>query len=181
MEKEIVISMEKEIFTGEVLDIGADNYGVVYNVYKKSNKDFSVEYIDGRDKCKNIKENSYDSCVLFLSFSSIIFRTSRKVLIEKIYNYLKKDGFVYIWDIDKGYGKTFYGKINVMLPQGGAKRISVREINVLKDTSSKTTLRLLEGYFDIIEFECSDNIYYIKAQKKRRDINEETKGITGGD
>lgn len=181
MEKEIVISMEKEVFTGEVLDIGADNYGVVYSVYKSNNKNFNVEYIDGKDKVKNIKENSYDSCVLFLSFSSIIFRISRKILIEKIHNYLKDDGFIYIWDIDKGYGKTFYGKINVILPQGVSRKINVREINVLKDTSAKATLKLLEEYFSVIEAQCSDNIYYIKAQKKRRNSNEETKSNTSGD
>ncbi|KYH30315.1 MULTISPECIES: hypothetical protein [Clostridium] len=168
MKNEIVIDLEKQYFSGEILDISSDNYGIVYNIYKSKNKEFDVEYIDGRDKAKNIKENFYDSCVMFLAFSSIIFKISRKILIEKIYNYLKEDGFIYIWDIDKGYGKTFFGKINVIMPQGISKKIEIKDMNLLKDTSSKTILKLIEEFFNIVEFKSLDNIYYIKAQKKRR-------------
>ncbi|MFU0825222.1 class I SAM-dependent methyltransferase [Clostridium sp.] len=169
MKNEIVINLEEQYFSGEVLDICSDNYGIIYNIYKSKNKDFDVEYVDGREKAKNIKENFYDSCVMFLAFSSIIFKISRKILVEKIYNFLKEDGFIYIWDIDKGYGKTFFGKVNVIMPQGISKTIEIKDMNLLKDTSSKTILKLIEEFFNIVEFKSLDNIYYIKAQKKRRD------------
>ncbi|MDU7252170.1 MAG: class I SAM-dependent methyltransferase, partial [Clostridium sp.] len=31
---EIVINMENEIFRGNLLDVGTDNYGIIYNIYK---------------------------------------------------------------------------------------------------------------------------------------------------
>ena len=64
--------MENEIFKGNLLDVGLDNQGIVYNVYKQFNDNINVEYISGKDERKNIMEDYYDNCILlFLSLIHI--------------------------------------------------------------------------------------------------------------
>ncbi|WP_242845747.1 hypothetical protein [Clostridium novyi] len=105
LNNEIVINMEKKVFNGDILDIGMDNYGVIYNIYKKSNTDFNVEYIDNKKGLDFIKNNSYDICVMFLSFSSIMLKANKQKLVKKICDYLREDGLFYIWDLDKNMEK----------------------------------------------------------------------------
>ena len=47
--------MEKEVFKGNVLDIGYKNTGIIYNVYKHLNEETNIEYINGDDEKENIK------------------------------------------------------------------------------------------------------------------------------
>lgn len=95
--------MENEIFRGNLLDVGTDNYGIIYNIYKQYNEDSNLEYINGAEEKESIKEGYYDNCILLFSFSNIFFK-NRMNLIQEIYKYLKKGGNVYIWDIDKNKG-----------------------------------------------------------------------------
>ncbi|MCY6484656.1 class I SAM-dependent methyltransferase [Clostridium aestuarii] len=166
MKKEILINLQNQEFKGNVLDIGLKNYGVVYNIYKYKNKNFDIEYIEGDKRCNIIEQNYYDTCVMFLSFGSISLKIRKIEIIKNIYKYLKDDGILYIWDIDKGYGKIFEGKIKILLPNRKIKEINVKNLNILKNISKKNTIKLLENYFDIINLKCLDDIYYIKAQKK---------------
>ncbi len=72
--KEIVINMENEIFRGNLLDVGTDNYGIIYNIYKQYNEDSNLQYINGAEEKENIKEGYYDNCILLFSFSNIFFK-----------------------------------------------------------------------------------------------------------
>lgn len=172
IEGEILINLENERFKGNVLDVGLSNYGIAYNIYKLSNKEFNVEYINGNDNNTNVEENYYDSCVMFLAFSSIMFKIRKKILVEEVFKYLKEDGYIYIWDIEKKYGKIFNGKIKVLMPDGKVKELEIKDYNIFKESSHKSTLELLSQYFDIIYSKNLNNIYYIKAHKKRRIENE---------
>ncbi|NEZ92507.1 class I SAM-dependent methyltransferase [Clostridium botulinum] len=170
--KEIVINMENEIFRGNLLDVGTDNYGIIYNIYKQYNEDSNLEYINGAEEKENIKEGYYDNCILLFSFSNIFFKKNRMNLIQDIYKYLKERGNVYIWDIDKKIKETFNGKIKILLPGEKVKNISIKDLNVLKDSSIDTTIKLLDPYFEIKDLKSSDGVYYIKGKKK---INTNTK------
>lgn len=64
LSKDIFINMEKEIFKGNLLDIGMDNQGIIYNIYKEFNDNVNVEYVSGKEEGKNIKEDYYDNCIL---------------------------------------------------------------------------------------------------------------------
>ncbi|WP_434297005.1 class I SAM-dependent methyltransferase [Clostridium sporogenes] len=169
---EIVINMENEIFRGNLLDVGTDNYGIIYNIYKQYNEDSNLEYINGAEEKENIKEGYYDNCILLFSFSNIFFKKNRMSLIRDIYRYLKEGGNVYIWDIDKKLKETFNGKIKILLPGEKVKNISIKDLNLLKDTSIDTTIKLLDPYFEIKDLKSSDGVYYIKGKKK---INTNTK------
>ncbi|MGO5072801.1 class I SAM-dependent methyltransferase [Clostridium sporogenes] len=169
---EIVINMENEIFRGNLLDVGTDNYGIIYNIYKQYNEDSNLEYINGAEEKENIKDGYYDNCILLFSFSNIFFKKNRMSLIRDIYRYLKEGGNVYIWDIDKKIKETFNGKIKILLPGEKVKNISIKDLNLLKDSSIDTTIKLLEPYFEIKDLKSSDGVYYIKGKKK---INTNTK------
>jgi SAM-dependent methyltransferase len=166
MKKEIFLNMENQIFKGNVLDIGFNNSGIIYNIYKEQNENVNIEYITGKEEKIDIKDNFYDVCILFFSFSSICFKMNKKSFIKNIYDYLNKEGILYVWDIDKGYKNVFNGVIKVLAPGNVMKQIKIRDLNIFKDNSKGNTVRILENYFDIIEGNSSENIYYIKAKKK---------------
>lgn len=166
MRKEIFINLEKEVFRGNILDIGLDNYGIVYNIYKQYHDNINVEYISGKEEKESLKEGFYDSCILFFSFSSIWLRINKRKFIRDIYRYLSKDGLLYIWDIDKGYTKIFNATVKIVIPERKLRQIKLRDLNILKDTSKVNTIRMLEEHFSIIDAKSSDGIYYIKAKKK---------------
>ncbi|MCS4465238.1 hypothetical protein JTT01_19730 [Clostridium botulinum] len=46
------------------------------------------------------------------------------------------------------------------------KNISIKDLNVLKDSSIDTTIKLLDPYFEIKDLKSSDGVYYIKGKKK---------------
>lgn len=166
LKKQVFINMEKEIFRGNVLDIGLENYGIVYNIYKEYNDKVNVEYVNGKEEQEKIKENFYDSCIMLFSFSSLWFKKDKKKFIRDIYRYLAKDGLLYIWDIDKGYRKIFNSVIKILAPGRKLKKIKIKDLNIFKDSSRENSVKLLEEYFEILDLKASDGIYYIKAKKK---------------
>lgn len=175
--KEVTINMEKEKFSGDLLDIESENYGIIYNIYKNANDEFNISYMDHNNK---IEKKSYDVCIMFLCFSSIIFKVNRRKILNKIYDSLKENGSIYILDVDKGYGKVYNKTVRFVLPNSQEKEVNIKEYNIFKDSSKESTCNLLGDYFDIINNECAESIYYIKAQKKRSVKDEQFKSIIGG-
>ncbi len=172
MKKEVFISLEKEIFKGDLLDIGFSNHGIIYNIYKKYNDDSSIEYLEGKEEKLRIAEGQYDVCALFLTLSDIKFTHSKKKLIRDIYKFLKLDGLLYIWDIDKGFVKTFNSTIKIVLPDKSTKKISLKDVNIFKNSSKENTIKILQPYFDILTLKNSDNIYYMICKKRGKLENE---------
>jgi hypothetical protein len=175
VKKEIFINMEQEILTGNILDIGKDHHGIVYSLFKQYNDETSVEYVSGKENKELIKKREYDSCVLFFSLSNIWLKYNKRKLIKDIYEFLRENGTIYIWDIDKGYSSFFYAKVKLSLPERKIKEISVRDLNPLKDNSKNSMIKLLQEYFEIVDSKSSDNIYFIKG-RKISNISEQKKG-----
>jgi hypothetical protein len=71
VEKEIFINMQHEIFTGNILDIGMDNYGIIYNLYKQYNEEAAIDYVNGKDEKIYIEKGDYDSCVMLFSLNKL--------------------------------------------------------------------------------------------------------------
>lgn len=166
--KEIFINLENVIFNGDILDIAADNNGIVYNLYKAINDEVAVDYIDAQYEESEISANSYDNCTLFFSLNNYFWKFRKKYLIKKIYEYLKDDGYIYIWDFDKGYSKMFYGSIKIMLPGRSLKNITIKDFNILKDNSLKSNLKIIGRYFQIEDLKTSDGIYFIRGKKRSK-------------
>lgn len=166
MAKEIFINLEKEVFMGNVLDIGFENNGIVYDLCKNTDDNITIDYINGTGEKSRIEKNYFDSCVMFFSLMEFKTKRSKLKFFKEISEYIKKDGILYLWDVDKPRFKTLLIKINVFIPSKKRKKIAINAVNPIIDASCENTRRLLQTYFDIIDLKCSDNIYYIKAQKK---------------
>lgn len=178
MKKEAFINLEKQIFKGNLLDIGFSNHGIIYNIYKQHTDEYSnLEYIEGKEEKIRIKENEYDSCALFLTLNDIKLTHNKNKLIQDIYRFLKIDGLLYIWDIDKGFAKSFNSKIKILLPDKSTKQICIKDLNVLKDSSKENTMKILQPYFEILTMKNSDDIYYMEC--KRRGKTEDESIISG--
>ena len=172
MKKEAFISLEKEIFKGDLLDIGFSNHGIIYNIYKQYTEDSSVEYIEGKDEKVRIEEGVYDTCALFLTLSDMNFTHSKNKLIQDIYKFLRVDGLLYIWGMDKGIGKIFNSRIKVVLPDKSTKQIHLRDLNIFKNSSKENTIKIVEPYFEILTLKNSDNIYYMICKRKGKSEDE---------
>lgn len=182
--KEVNIDIKNEMLEGDVLDIGASNYGIIYNLYKQHNKDISVEYVHGKEEKNSIEKKSYDNCIMLFSLSSLWLKLRRRALLRDINEFLKQDGILHVFDVDKGYLRFFKNKIKLLLPESSSKQILITDLNIFKDISMKSTVRLIEQYFEIIDLHCQDNVYYIKAKKRTlivgadEELSAETKGST---
>ncbi|MCB2292464.1 class I SAM-dependent methyltransferase [Clostridium algoriphilum] len=173
MKKEVFINLEKEIFKGNLLDIGFSNYGIIYNIYKQNTDDSSsVDYVEGKEEKIGIEKGVYDICALFFTLSDIKTTKNKEKLIEDIYKFLKEDGLLYIWDIDKGISKIFNSKIKIVLPDKNTKQIYLRDLNMFKNSSKENTIKVLQPYFEILTIKNSDNIYYMICKKKGKSKDE---------
>jgi hypothetical protein len=157
--------MEKEVFNGHVIDVGFENHGIIYDLCKKTDDNLSIDYVEGKGEKKRIQENFYDSCVIFFSVKDIYTTLGKKKFFKDIFRYLKKDGYLYLWDIDKGYNRIFDRNIKIVLSDNKIKKMAIKDYKIFTDNSAVTIARILEEYFEIIDLKCSDNIYYIKAKK----------------
>lgn len=166
LKKDIFINLENVMFNGDILDIAADNHGIVYNLYKAANDEVAIDYVDAKSETNEVSINSYDNCILFFSLNNYFWRFQKSNLIKKIYDYLRDDGCIYLWDFDKGYSKIFYSNIKIMLPGRILKNITMKDFNILKDNSLKNNLEVIGKYFQIEDLKTSDQIYYIKGKKR---------------
>ncbi|MGL4730018.1 MAG: class I SAM-dependent methyltransferase [Clostridium sp.] len=166
MENSVFINLEETILAGDILDIGGDNYGIIYNLFKNFDEHGEIDYIEKGEKIE-IKEKKYDNCVLFFSLSSIMNIIEKKRLIDEINCYLKDDGLLYIWDMDKEVLKPYEKKLRVYMPDKTLKEIHIKDTNLLKQSNIKKTLSLLEKDFKILNCKSGSEIYYIMCKKRR--------------
>ncbi|WP_446899559.1 class I SAM-dependent methyltransferase [Clostridium sp. LBM24168] len=178
IKKEFFINMENEIFRGNLLDIGLDNNGIVYNIYKEFNHNINLEYIIGEDQEKNILEGYYDLCILLFSFSTICSKMKKRAVIDHIHKYLNSDGMLYIWDIDKKIGRIFSGDIKILVPGKKLKKIRVRNFNLIEDNSKESTLDIINEHFELKEYTFNGDIYHIKAKNKCEGEEEKLKEVS---
>ncbi len=174
MKKEIPIDLSDVLLEGNVLDIGSDNYGIIYNLLKISkDEEICVDYVYNEEE-NSVEKYYYDSAVMFFYFSSLWSKQNKKSLILDIFNFLKDSGELYIWDINKNFNKTFDSCIKVFLPGEQMKSFRYSDHNLLKDTNMINTISLIQNYFDIIETREWEEVYFIKARKKEGIVNEST-------
>lgn len=170
----IFINLEREIFNGNVLDVGFNNYGIVYDVCKKNDEKMEIEYVAGREEKKFIGKNCYDSCVAFFTLKDLPLDSDKKKFFKDMYDFMKNDAIIYLWDIDKSVFRTFNGRFKIALPDTKVKEIQIKDLNILSDNSCDKICEMMKNYFKIVDVKRSNNIYYIKAQKKEIGENGES-------
>ncbi|MGG7162111.1 class I SAM-dependent methyltransferase [Clostridium ihumii] len=166
MENTVFINLQDQIFSGNILDIGKDNYGVIYNLFKYLNNDGDINYVEKNEKC-SIECEQYDNCVLFFSLSTMTNVFEREQILEEAYKYLKRDGILYIWDIEKKKGKTYEKNIKVYMPDKSLKKINIKDGNLLKISSIDRTISLLSKKFEVLYSRVGNEIYHITCRKRR--------------
>lgn len=175
----VFINFEKEIFKGNVLDVGLKNYGIVYDLCKNNDEAMDVEYVEGKEEKKFIAKNSYDSCVAFFALKDLILDSDKKNFFKDMFEFMKNNATMYLWDIDKSVFRTFRGRFKVALPDSKVKEIEIKDFNILSDNSCNKICNMMKPYFNIIDVKCSNNVYYIKAQKKGSQENGESAAYCG--
>lgn len=176
---EIFINFEKEVFKGNTLDIGLDNYGIIYNIIKNYDDKINLDYINGQQSKNIIEENFYDNCILFFTINRIASINKKRCFLNDISKYLTDSGKLYIWDIDKSFGKLFKGTLKIAMPKGEIKKFKINNYNLLSNNSYNNIISLLKNKFNIIDCQSSNDIYYIKAEKiklRKEENNESTVG-----
>ena len=162
--EELVVDLQNEGLEGNVLDIGVNNLGIVYNMCKSSEDEVTVDYFEEDVDGKCSYKNCYDVAVLFFTIGKFL---SKKKLFEEIYEYLNEYGEIRIWDIDKNNSISHIINLKILLPGSREKNIKLRSLNMLKSRSKESVIRLLMTKFDIIEMNSKNNVYCIKGRKKK--------------
>jgi hypothetical protein len=164
------IDMRNIEICGNVLDMGLENCGIIYNIYKLKNNEsnFETRYIEGSKKMEGIEESYYDCCINFFTLRFILSSGGKARYLSRIYDILRDTGYLYIWDIEKSFGKTFSGKVRVMLPDRRIMTLNFTDNNIFKNCSMKNTIKLIEQRFEVVDTRAWDGIYFIKAKKRTK-------------
>jgi hypothetical protein len=160
-----MIDLKDIKLSGKVIDIGCENYGIVYNICKNSDSDIKVEYIE-EEKGQQIFLEEYNTAVLFFTLGRIKLKANKKKLINQSYNYLMHKGEILIWDIDKPNMQIADSNLKFRLPDNKLKKINIKDYGLFRNNSKDSLLKIIHPFFDIVELKCYDNIYYIKGIKK---------------
>lgn len=166
MGKTLVINMKDVKLEGDVLDVASDNRGVIYNIYKEIDDEISIDYVD--DSNRNIlKRRKYDACTFFFNLNSIWRASKKEALIKEVTQYVKDDGCLYIWDVNKERGKLIDSKVRILLPGDKTKDFSFRNMNPLLTSELDEVKKILEKYYEIEETKVWEEIFFIKGIKKK--------------
>lgn len=164
MGKTLVINLEDVFITGDILDVGEKNSGVIYSISKEAEEEVSLDYVSRESKIK-LKDRKYDACTFFFELNKLWTKLEREKLIREVSLYLNKYGEIYIWDIKKERGKVFNNKVKVILPNGKIKEFIFKNLNILLSSNIEEIKKILEKYFEIEETKAWEDVFFIKAKK----------------
>lgn len=165
MGKTLVMSLENLKIEGDILDIGGDDYGVIYNVFKEVENELALDYAN-TDDGKRLKRNRFDAATLFFGMGDLKQSKKREDLLKEILQYLKEDGEVYIWDIVKNKGEFINNTVKVILPNSKIKNFTLKKMNPFLTCSMEEVEKVLEKYCEVVETKQWEQLFFIKAVKK---------------
>lgn len=163
MVREVNLDMRNISFKGNTLDVGIDNYGIIYNILKQTDDEISVDYY-----IENLEEeyrNQYDNGVLFFSLSKLSKNEAEEVL-KKIWTSVRFGGKLYIWDREKQKKETVKDKVKVLMAGNKEKEFEFIDNSISKEFTIDTSKKVLEKYFEIEETKVCDKIIFIKGIKR---------------
>ncbi|HHD2751449.1 TPA: hypothetical protein ACOTG0_000191 [Clostridium perfringens] len=171
MIREVVLDMSNINFKGNTLDVGINNYGIIYNILKQTKNEISVDYY-----VENFSEeyrNQYDNGVLFFSLSQLD-KSETENVIKNIWSNVRFGGNIYIWDREKKRRETVNDKIKVLMPNENEKEIEFIDNSISSEFTINSSKKVLEKYFEIQETKVCDKIIFIKGIKRGSIKNEDT-------
>ncbi|EKQ53173.1 MULTISPECIES: hypothetical protein [unclassified Clostridium] len=174
MGKTLVINLEDVVLQGDVLDVGEKNLGIIYSISKEVEDELSLDYVSSDTKIE-LKSREYDACTFFFDLNKMWTSLEKEKLIKEISSYLKEDGEIYIWDINKERGKVFNNKIKVILPNEKVKEFMFKNLNILSSSNIEEIKKILEKYFEIEETKAWEDVFFIKGKKLKTKVKVEEK------
>lgn len=174
MGKTIFINMNDVKIKGDILDLSNDNSGIIYNISKEIEEELCIDYVTSENK-NVLEKRKYDACTFVFNLNSILGNRNKEKVIKEAVNYLKDEGEIYIWDVNK-YGGSFIDyNVNVAIPNGDIKRLILKNYNPLAVCRFEEVKKILEKYSKIEETKVWEDIFFIKAIKKKNEPREEVK------
>ncbi|MBD7909949.1 MULTISPECIES: hypothetical protein [Clostridium] len=167
MGKKILINLNNVHIEGDILDVSRENSGIIYNISKDAEEEVSVDYVD-LDSRKILNRRTYDACTFFFNLNNILGGRKKESLIKEICGYLKEEGVIYIWDINKERGGFCDYNVNAVLPNGSVKEVVLKNYNPLITCKFEEIKKILEKYSEIEETKLWEDIFFIKAVKKKK-------------
>lgn len=174
MGKTLVINLQDINLQGDILDVGEENFGVIYSISKEVQDEISLDYVYSNDNFE-IQDRKYDACTFFFNLNKIWTSTEKENIIKEILPYIKDNGNIYIWDINKERGKVFNNKIRVLLPKNKNKEFIFKNLNIFCSSNVDETKKILEKYFKIEETKAWEDIFFIKGTKLEYKVTAEEK------
>ncbi|GKU25604.1 hypothetical protein [Clostridium folliculivorans] len=169
---EYILDMREISLDGDLLDIGKENYGIIYNLKKNMEDEISVDYFDDKEILSEKEAIFYDGAVLFFTMGKIWSNGGRREIIKHIWNLIKDDGYLYIWDYDKKSKEVVNSNIKVLLPGDKTKEFRYRDINPINQFNVEIIKKATESYFEIEKVDFYDKIYFVKAKRRERTSDE---------
>lgn len=166
MRKTLVIKIDDLKIDGDVLDAGEKNFGIIYELCKDSAKEISLDYVD-KDNRKILKNSQFDICTLFFQLSKAWTYSERSRILKELKYYIRENGILYIWDINKSRGKTFDNKIKIVMPSKKIKDFDLKNQNIIIDSSLEQTKDIVKKYFIIDDVKMWEDIFFIKCINKK--------------
>ncbi|AGX44066.1 hypothetical protein [Clostridium saccharobutylicum] len=164
MTKTLVINLEDINLQGDILDVGEKNSGIIYNISKEVEEELSLDYVCEDTKIE-LKNRQYDACTFFFELNKIWTNTQKERLISEVSNYVKEDGEIYIWDINKERGKVFNNKIRVILPNNKIKEFAFKNLNILSHSNIEEIKKILKKHFKVEVTKVWEDIFFIRGRK----------------
>lgn len=165
MKKTLVLNLENIKIKGNILDVTCDNLEVINNLSDDIEEELAID--DFKDEYQKLLEkNKYDVCTFFFNLNSFWNINKKENLISEMSNYIKENGEVYIWDINKNIGELIDVKLKCILPNREIKEYKIKNNNIFSSSSFEETKKILEKTFKIEETKVWEDIYFIKGIKK---------------
>lgn len=164
MGKTLIINLKDVSLEGDILDVGENNLGIIYNISKEVEDEVSIDYVN-EDTKDELNNRTYDACTFFFDLNKMWTSIEKERLIKNIYKYLKYNGEILIWDINKQRGKVFNNKIKVILPKEKIKEFNFKNLNILSSNNIDEIKKILEKYFEIEETRAYEDIFFIRGRK----------------
>lgn len=171
MTREVVLDMSNINFKGNTLDVGINNYGIIYNILKQTKNEISVDYYI--ENFSDEYRNQYDNGVLFFSLSQLD-KSETENVVKNIWSNVRFGGNIYIWDREKKRRETVNDKIKVLMPNENEKEIEFIDNSISSEFTINSSKKVLEKYFEIQETKVCDKIIFIKGIKRGSIKNEDT-------
>lgn len=163
----LFLSLEREVFRGNVLDITCNNQGIIYSANKYYDDYIEIDYLENDITDCNLQSH-YDSCIIFFSLRRYTSKNSRRKLLKRVHEMISKDGYIYIWDIRKELFKVWVNNIKVVLPDKTIAKLQINDLNIFEEITPEKIAESVKEYFDIVENINSKD--YFKIVAKRKDV-----------